>query len=112
MQDNGHSPYTPIPMHVLHAYYESTDHSLKTVELSFDYAADSREFFQAFNPGQFCLLSVAGKGESLVCFQPPVSAPWQATQAFTPAYEPSSCAIEAVVTEKTHGARKIGRAHV
>lgn len=58
------SPYTPMPMHVLHAYYESTDRSLKTLELSFDDPEDSRTFFEQFNPGQFCLLSVAGKGES------------------------------------------------
>ncbi|MFA5612256.1 MAG: hypothetical protein WDA04_05305, partial [Anaerolineaceae bacterium] len=64
MQHNGHSPYTPIPMHVLRAYYESTDRSLKTLELSFDQAADSQAFFESFNPGQFCLLSVPGKGES------------------------------------------------
>ncbi|MCK9246291.1 MAG: FAD/NAD(P)-binding protein [Anaerolineaceae bacterium] len=64
MQHNGHSPYTPIPMHVLRAYYESTDRSLKTLELSFDRAADCQAFFETFNPGQFCLLSVAGKGES------------------------------------------------
>jgi len=51
-------------MHVLHAYYESTDRSLKTLELSFDDPQDAREFFAAFNPGQFCLLSVIGKGES------------------------------------------------
>ena len=64
MSDEARSPYLPIPMHVLHAYYESTDHSLKTVELSFDNPQDAREFFAAFNPGQFCLLSVIGKGES------------------------------------------------
>lgn len=64
MQPDGRSPYTPIPMHVLRAYYESTDRSLKTLELSFDNAEDSHAFFEAFNPGQFCLLSVAGKGES------------------------------------------------
>jgi len=64
MQSNRHSLYTPMPMHVLHAYYESTDRSLKTLELSFDRAVDSKAFFEAFNPGQFCLFSVAGKGES------------------------------------------------
>lgn len=64
MPDQAHSPYLPIPMHVLHAYYESTDRSLKTLELSFDNPQDARDFFAAFNPGQFCLLSVFGKGES------------------------------------------------
>ncbi len=64
MPNEAQSPYLPIPMHVLHAYYESTDRSLKTLELSFDEPQDAREFFAAFNPGQFCLLSVIGKGEA------------------------------------------------
>jgi len=51
-------------MHVLHAYYESTDRTLKTLELSFDNPQDSAAFFRKFNPGQFCQLSVFGKGES------------------------------------------------
>jgi len=51
-------------MHVLHAYYESTDRTLKTLELSFDNSQDSTAFFRKFNPGQFCQLSVFGKGES------------------------------------------------
>jgi len=58
------NPYLPTPMHVLHAYYESTDQTLKTLELSFDNPQDSAAFFRKFNPGQFCQLSVFGKGES------------------------------------------------
>jgi NAD(P)H-flavin reductase len=51
-------------MRVLRAYYESTDRSLKTLELSFENHADRQAFFRKFNPGQFCQLSVFGKGES------------------------------------------------
>lgn len=51
-------------MRVLRAYFESTDRSLKTLELSFENHADSQAFFKKFNPGQFCQLSVFGKGES------------------------------------------------
>jgi len=58
------NPYLPTPMHVLHAYYESNDRSLKTLELSFDDPQDSAKFFRKFNPGQFCQLSIFGKGES------------------------------------------------
>ena len=64
MPNNNRSPYTPMPMRVLRAYYESTDRSLKTLELSFENFEDRKAFFAKFNPGQFCLLSVAGKGES------------------------------------------------
>lgn len=64
MSNNSRSPYTPMPMRVLRAYYESTDRSLKTLELSFENSEDRKAFFAKFNPGQFCLLSVAGKGES------------------------------------------------
>ena len=59
-----HNPYDPIPMHILRAYYESTDRSLKTFELSFDQQADCETFFKAYNPGQFCQLSIFGKGEA------------------------------------------------
>jgi len=74
MSNEAHSPYLPIPMHVLHAYYESNDRSLKTLELSFDDPQDAREFFAAYNPGQFCLLSVIGKGESALGI---ASAAWE-----------------------------------
>jgi NAD(P)H-flavin reductase len=58
------NPYDPIPMHILRAYYESTDRSLKTFELSFDKQEDCEAFFKAYNPGQFCQLSIFGKGEA------------------------------------------------
>ncbi len=50
------------PLHVCMAFSESNDHSLKTLELSFDdpqMPANSC----CYKPGQFCLLSVIGKGE-------------------------------------------------
>lgn len=58
------NPYEPMPMHILRDYYESTDRTLKTIELVFDRPADQAAFFKAYNPGQFCQLSVFGKGES------------------------------------------------
>lgn len=64
MQDNGHNPYNPIPMHIVRAYYESNDQSLKTFELVFDDHKDCENFFSKYNPGQFCQLSIFGKGEA------------------------------------------------
>jgi len=57
------NPYFPLSMHILRSYYESTDRSLKTLELSFDDPEEAREFYRAFIPGQFCVLSLFGKGE-------------------------------------------------
>ena len=57
------NPYFPLQMHILRTYYESTDHSLKTLELSFDDPEEAREFYRVYNPGQFCVLSLFGKGE-------------------------------------------------
>jgi len=64
MHNNGHNPYKPIPMHIYRAYYESNDHSLKTFELVFDNHEDRDKFFSEYNPGQFCQLSIFGKGEA------------------------------------------------
>jgi len=64
MSDNGHNPYNPIPMHIVRAYYESNDRSLKTFELVFDNQKDCDQFFRKYNPGQFCQLSIFGKGEA------------------------------------------------
>ncbi len=74
MSNEAHSPYLPNPMHVLQDDNESNDHSLKTLELSFDDPQDAREFFAAYNPGQFCLLSVIGTGESALGI---ASAAWE-----------------------------------
>jgi NAD(P)H-flavin reductase len=64
MHNNGHNPYKPLPMHIARAYFESNDHSLKTFELVFDHHKDCKEFFNKYNPGQFCQLSIFGKGEA------------------------------------------------
>lgn len=64
MSDEGHNPYNPIPMHIVRAYYESNDRSLKTFELVFDDHKDCVNFFEKYNPGQFCQLSIFGKGEA------------------------------------------------
>jgi NAD(P)H-flavin reductase len=64
MPDNGQNPYKPIPMHILRAYFESNDNSLKTFELTFDDHKDCEAFFSKYNPGQFCQLSIFGKGEA------------------------------------------------
>lgn len=64
MHNHDHNPYEPMPMHIARAYYESNDHSLKTLELVFDRDSDCKEFFRNYNPGQFCQLSIFGKGEA------------------------------------------------
>jgi sulfhydrogenase subunit gamma (sulfur reductase) len=61
---NDNNPYNPAPMRIVQAYYESDDCSLKTVELEFLEDADRRQFFAEYNPGQFCQLSIFGKGEA------------------------------------------------
>lgn len=58
------NPYSPMPMRITRAYYESTDRSLKTFELDFINKSDQITFFKAYNPGQFCQLSIFGKGEA------------------------------------------------
>ncbi len=60
------SPYTPIPMHLLRSYPESVDGALRSIELSFDNPADCRTFYEAYDPGQFCQISIFGKGESAI----------------------------------------------
>ena len=52
MHDNGHNPYLPMPMHVVRAYYESNDRSLKTLELVFD-NQKTVSAFQEFNRASF-----------------------------------------------------------
>lgn len=58
------NPYSPMPMRIARAYYESNDRSLKTFELDFINDSDRIQFFEAYNPGQFCQLSIFGKGEA------------------------------------------------
>jgi NAD(P)H-flavin reductase len=56
------NPYLPIPMVIKKTYVETTDRMLRTLELSFLNEADEQAFH--FTPGQFCELSVLGKGEA------------------------------------------------
>jgi sulfhydrogenase subunit gamma (sulfur reductase) len=56
------NPYLPIPMVVKKAYVETTDRMLRTLELDFLNEEDARAFH--FIPGQFCELSILGKGEA------------------------------------------------
>lgn len=57
MKDN---PYIPIPMEVKSINIESDDKTLRTFDLAF---CDKKQEF-AFMPGQFCQLSILGKGEA------------------------------------------------
>src|SRR4030042_6653901 len=56
------NPYLPIPMVVKEAHLETTDRMLRTLEFSFINEKDAKAFH--FIPGQFCELSVFGKGEA------------------------------------------------
>jgi sulfhydrogenase subunit gamma (sulfur reductase) len=56
------NPYLPIPMVVKKATIETTDRMLKTLELGFQKEKDAKTF--RFVPGQFCELSILGKGEA------------------------------------------------
>ena len=56
--------YEPIPMRIERIVQETDDASLRSFELSFKREADEKEFFKAYNPGQFCQLSMFGKGEA------------------------------------------------
>ncbi|HSB04693.1 MAG TPA: FAD/NAD(P)-binding protein [Thermodesulfobacteriota bacterium] len=56
------NPYLPIPMVVKAARVETMDRMLRSLELSFVNEADEKAFH--YTPGQFCELSVLGKGEA------------------------------------------------
>ena len=56
------NPYLPIPMVVQKTTVETTDRMLRTLELSFLKEEDAKNF--RFVPGQFCELSILGKGEA------------------------------------------------
>jgi NAD(P)H-flavin reductase len=56
------NPYLPIPMIVKSASVETSDRMLRTLELEFRNEEDRKAF--RFVPGQFCELSVLGKGEA------------------------------------------------
>jgi sulfhydrogenase subunit gamma (sulfur reductase) len=56
------NPYLPIPMVVKKSQVETSDRMLRTIELSFVNEEDEKAFH--FIPGQFCELSLFGKGEA------------------------------------------------
>lgn len=56
------NPYLPIPMTVKSTRIETSDRMLRTVELAFVNEEDRKAF--RFIPGQFCELSLFGKGEA------------------------------------------------
>jgi sulfhydrogenase subunit gamma (sulfur reductase) len=58
------NPYQPTPMYIARTVDETGDHSLKTFELLFTQDEDREHFFEAYQPGQFCQLSIFGKGEA------------------------------------------------
>jgi sulfhydrogenase subunit gamma (sulfur reductase) len=59
-----YNPYKPIPMRIARTLVETDDQSLKSFELTFEREADEEEFFSKYKPGQFCQLSIFGKGEA------------------------------------------------
>jgi len=56
------NPYLPIPMVVKRTQIETADRMLRTLELGFLKEEDEKAF--RFVPGQFCELSLFGKGEA------------------------------------------------
>jgi sulfhydrogenase subunit gamma (sulfur reductase) len=56
------NPYLPLPMVVKRTQVETADRMLRTLELSFLKEEDEKAF--RFVPGQFCELSLFGKGEA------------------------------------------------
>ena len=58
------NPYLPMPMRIEEITVETDDRSLKSFLLSFQKHEDRLSFFSQFRPGQFCQLSIFGKGEA------------------------------------------------
>jgi len=56
------NPYLPIQMVVKKAYVETSDRMLRTLELGLLNEEDGKAFH--FTPGQFCELSILGRGEA------------------------------------------------
>ncbi len=56
------NPYLPVPMRIASVHVETDDNMLKTFELTFLRGEDASRF--RFTPGQFCEVSVFGKGEA------------------------------------------------
>lgn len=62
MRSELRNPYLPVPVKVKRTFIESEDRSLKTLDIVFVRKEDEENF--KFMPGQFCQLSVWGKGEA------------------------------------------------
>ncbi len=58
------NPYEPVPMRIARKIVETDDQVLKSFELTFECEADRERFFSLYRPGQFCQLSIFGKGEA------------------------------------------------
>ena len=58
------NPYEPVPMRIARIVVETDDRTLKSFELEFEREADQKRFFSLYRPGQFCQLSIFGKGEA------------------------------------------------
>jgi sulfhydrogenase subunit gamma (sulfur reductase) len=58
------NPYEPIPMRIAQTVTETDDRTLKSFELAFERKEDQESFFSLYRPGQFCQLSLFGKGEA------------------------------------------------
>jgi len=56
------NPYLPLPMRIERITVETDDNMLKTFDLAFMHHEDAASF--QFRPGQFCEISVFGKGEA------------------------------------------------
>jgi len=56
------NPYLPVPMRIVSVRVETDDSMLRTFELGFERQEDASRF--DFIPGQFCEISVFGKGEA------------------------------------------------
>ncbi len=56
------NPYLPLPARVERTAIETADRMLKTIHLSLTREEDRERF--SFRPGQFCQISVLGKGEA------------------------------------------------
>jgi sulfhydrogenase subunit gamma (sulfur reductase) len=66
--------YEPMPMRVKSILNETDDLSLKSLELVFQNKVDEDGFFKKYNVGQFCQLSIFGKGEAPIGI---ASAAWE-----------------------------------
>ncbi|MFL7811393.1 MAG: hypothetical protein AB8I80_22325, partial [Anaerolineae bacterium] len=64
------NPYQPTPMYIARTAVETSDQSLKTFELLFTQDEDRARFFDAYQPGQFCQLSVFVVRDAIELQQP------------------------------------------